>query len=78
MIPVTMIKSNNGAKLFLLKNLIVVRKAEDSRSKQKIILKAFAINFLVLMYYYGFATQAKQYREFAPTKILTFTSLQKT
>ncbi|KAF1752104.1 hypothetical protein GCK72_018658 [Caenorhabditis remanei] len=52
----------NGGQLFLLKDLKVVRMSEE-RFKRRIILRAFAINFLVLIYYYGFTEQVKQYRE---------------
>uniref|UniRef100_A0A1I7U2S2 Carbohydrate sulfotransferase n=2 Tax=Caenorhabditis tropicalis TaxID=1561998 RepID=A0A1I7U2S2_9PELO len=47
-------------KLFLLQNLKIVRNTDE---RSKIILKAFAINMMVLMYYYGFTEQTKQFRE---------------
>ncbi|PIC22227.1 hypothetical protein B9Z55_016359 [Caenorhabditis nigoni] len=57
-----MIKSSGSGQLLLLKNLKIVRKSEE-RVKRKIILRAFAVNFLVLLYYFGFTAQTKQYRD---------------
>ncbi|CAO4376102.1 unnamed protein product [Caenorhabditis nigoni] len=57
-----MIKSSGSGQLLLLKNLKIVRKSEE-RVKRKLILRAFAVIFLVLMYYYGFIAQTKQYRD---------------
>ncbi|CAB02123.3 Carbohydrate sulfotransferase [Caenorhabditis elegans] len=49
--------------LFLLTNLKIVRKQSADRSKNRIIFQAFAINFIVILYYYGMASEIRQLRD---------------
>ncbi|CAI2354132.1 unnamed protein product [Caenorhabditis sp. 36 PRJEB53466] len=57
--------------LYVPKNVKIVRKTEE-RSKKRIILRAVAVNFIVLVYYYGFTLSARSgqnYVDFIPPYI---------